>query len=185
MPPTQTNPLPTQPRWPTSTHTVAPAARHRRGHHKEPPLKIPKTNQTRLPLENEPHARSRPAPLPHGRTSGTSTPVTKPPNHTDYRPSQIRMARIGQHLELSSEVKAMAADRPPGQIWPRTDPGQIRRHAAVFTSRPTRWRPNSRAPVGRQQHKDHDLQSCHEAQRGARIGVIGEGGEERRCVDGG
>jgi hypothetical protein len=91
MPPTQLIPLPTQPGLPTSTHTVAPAARRHRVHHKEPPLKSPRANQTRLPLENEPHVRSRPAPLPHGRTSGTCTPVTNHPDPTETSPSQIRV----------------------------------------------------------------------------------------------
>jgi hypothetical protein len=47
---------------------------------------IQKANQTRLPLENELHARSRPAPLPHGRTSGTCTPRHQPSKTHRFQP---------------------------------------------------------------------------------------------------
>jgi hypothetical protein len=62
-------------------------------------------NLARLPLENEPHERSRPTPLPHERTTGTCRPQHHPPNFSESSSAQICMNKRVHAQQTSSEVK--------------------------------------------------------------------------------
>jgi hypothetical protein len=89
MPPTQTIPLPAQPRPLASTHTMEPAARRHRAHHPEPPLRNPGSQPNSSP-SGERAARTQPASpaaarahLQHLQPLSATHPTTTPaPNRT-------------------------------------------------------------------------------------------------------
>jgi hypothetical protein len=73
----------------------------------------------------------------------------------------------------------MASDRPPGQIWPRTDPGQSRRLAAYQAQANERKAQIAGSGVGDGTTRtNHDRQHHHGAQIEARFTSIGRRGEE-------
>jgi hypothetical protein len=79
----------------------------------------------------------------------------------------------------------MAADRSPGQIWPRTDPCQNRRLATYQAQANERKAQLAGSGVGDGTTTTNpDLQHHHEAQIEGRFAAVGRRDEERGSIRG-